>query len=110
MLDLISDWLEGERLAGGSAALQRKAADLNVWLLGGVEVQFAGCDITLTLDAAVPTRALGRTRLQWLARNLWGYARCHGARRWRCTPGWPKPGCGCGCATNPVWRRPGCCT
>ena len=70
MRDLISDLQEGERLAAGSAALQREATDLNARVQALVYAQFAGRDITLTLEAAVPTLALDRTRLLLLVRNL----------------------------------------
>ena len=70
MRDLISDLLEGERLAAGSAALQREATDLNAWVQALVYAQFAGLDVTLTLEVAVPTLALDRTRLLLLVRNL----------------------------------------
>ena len=89
MRDLISDLLEGERLAAGSAALQRESTDLNAPVQALVDAQFAGCDITLTLDAAVPTLVLDRTRLQLLVldrtrlqllvRNLLDNALRHGA-------------------------------
>ncbi len=79
MRDLISDLLEGERLAAGSAALQREATDLNALVVDLVEAQFAGRDITLTLDPALPTLALDRSRLQLLVRNLLDNALRHGA-------------------------------
>ena len=79
MRDLISDLLEGERLAAGSAALQREATDLNAPVQALVDAQFAGRDITLMLDAAVPTLVLDRTRLQLLVRNLLDNALRHGA-------------------------------
>jgi len=79
MRDLISDLLEGERLAAGSAALQREATDLNALVHDLVEAQFAGRGITLSLDPALPTLALDRTRLQLLVRNLLDNALRHGA-------------------------------
>ena len=79
MRDLISDLLEGERLAAGAAALQREATDLNALVRDLVEAQFAGRDITLSLDSALPTLALDRSRLQLLVRNLLDNALRHGA-------------------------------
>ena len=79
MRDLITDLLEGERLAAGAAALQREATDLNALVRDLVEVQFAGRDITLSLDAALPNLALHRSRLQLLVRNLLDNALRHGA-------------------------------
>ncbi len=79
MRDLISDLLEGERLAAGAAALQREATDLNALVRDLVEAEFAGRDITLSLDAALPTVALDRSRLQLLVRNLLDNALRHGA-------------------------------
>ena len=78
MRDLISDLLEGERLAAGAAALQREATDLNTLVRYLVDTQFAGRDIRLTLDPSVPTLALDRTRLQLLVRNLLDNALRHG--------------------------------
>ena len=79
MRDLISDLLEGERLAAGAAALQREATDLNALVRDLVEAEFAGRDITLSLDAALPTLALDCSRLQLLVRNLLDNALRHGA-------------------------------
>ena len=79
MRDLISDLLESERLAAGAAALQREATDLNALVRDLVEAQFAGRDITLSLDSALPTLALDRSRLQLLVRNLLDNALRHGA-------------------------------
>lgn len=79
MRDLISDLLEGERLAEGSAALQRENTDLNALVTAVVDAQFAGRAITLALDPAMPILALDRTRLQLLVRNLLANALRHGA-------------------------------
>ena len=78
MRDLISDLLEGERLAAGATALQRESTDLNALVRGLVLAQFAGRDITLALDPAVPTMALDRSRVQLLVRNLLDNALRHG--------------------------------
>ena len=71
--------LHAELLAGGDKrmALLR---DLNTRLQALVDAQFARCGTTLTLDAAVPTLVLDRTRLQLLARNLLDNALRYGAR------------------------------
>ena len=78
MRDLIADLLEGERLAGGAAALQREAIDLNALVRELVQAQFAGRDITLSLDASLPPMWLDRARLQLLVRNLLDNALRHG--------------------------------
>ena len=79
MRDLISDLLEGERLAGGAAALRREPTDLNQWLRDQVAESFAGQGIQLLLDPALPALALDRARLQLLLRNLLDNALRHGA-------------------------------
>ena len=78
MRDLISDLLESERLAAGTAALQREPTDLNALLRERVAQQFSGRDITLALDPALPLLALDRVRLQLLVRNLLDNALRHG--------------------------------
>jgi signal transduction histidine kinase len=78
MRDLISDLLEGERLAGGAAALQREALDLNALVRELVATQFAGRNITLALDVALPPLWLDRARLRLLLRNLLDNALRHG--------------------------------
>jgi signal transduction histidine kinase len=70
MRDLISDLLESERLAGGSAALQTEPTDLNQLVLDLVAQQFDGQSVELVLDAALPPLPLDRVRVQMLVRNL----------------------------------------
>lgn len=78
MRDLIGDLLEGERLAGGAAALQREAIDLNALVRELVTTQFAGRAITLALNDTLPLLSLDRVRLQLLLRNLLDNALRHG--------------------------------
>ena len=78
MRDLISDLLEGERLAVGSAALHRAPVTLNALVSDLVALQFAGRDIRLELDPKLPTLALDRVRMQLLLRNLLDNALRHG--------------------------------
>jgi len=78
MRDLINDLLEGERLAGGAAALQREAVDLNALAQDMVATQFAGRGITLALQASLPPLWLDRARVQLLLRNLLDNALRHG--------------------------------
>jgi signal transduction histidine kinase len=78
MRDLISDLLEGERLAGGAAALQRETVDLNALAQALVDTQFAGRGITLDLAPGLPPLQADRTRLQLLLRNLLDNALRHG--------------------------------
>ncbi len=79
MRDLISDLLEGERLAGGAAALQRETLDLNALVRALVADQFAGRGIGLHLADALPALLADRSRLQLLLRNLLDNALRHGA-------------------------------
>ena len=79
MRDLISDLLESERLAAGSAALQREPTDLNALVREQVARQFAGRGIALVLDPQLPLLGLDRVRLQLLVRNLLDNALRHGA-------------------------------
>ncbi len=79
MRDLISDLLERERLAGGAAALQREAVDLNALVQALVDAQFAGRCITLDLAPGLPPLQADRARLQLLLRNLLDNALRHGA-------------------------------
>ncbi len=79
MRDLISDLLEGERLAGGPAALQRETVDLNALAQDLVASQFAGRGITLDLAPGLPPLQADRSRLQLLLRNLLDNALRHGA-------------------------------
>ena len=78
MRDLISDLLESEHLAAGSAALQREPTDLNALVRERVAQQFDGRDITLVLDPALPRLALDRVRMELLVRNLLDNALRHG--------------------------------
>lgn len=70
MRDLISDLLESERLAGGSAALQTEPTDLNQLARDLVAQQFDGQAVELVLDASLLPMPLDRARLQMLVRNL----------------------------------------
>ena len=78
MRDLISDLLESERLAAGTAALQREPTDLNALVRERLAQQFDGRDIRLALDPALPLLALDRVRLELLVRNLLDNALRHG--------------------------------
>ena len=78
MRDLISDLLESERLAAGTAVLQREPTDLNALVRERVAQQFDGRDITLALDPALPLLALDRVRMELLVRNLLDNALRHG--------------------------------
>ncbi len=78
MRDLISDLLESERLAGGAAALQREALDLNALAAALVASQFAGRGVQLDLAPALPQLQADRARLQLLLRNLLDNALRHG--------------------------------
>lgn len=78
MRDLISDLLEGERLAGGAAALQREAVDINALAMQLVDSHFAGRGISLQLATGLPPLQADRARLQLLLRNLLDNALRHG--------------------------------
>ena len=78
MRDLISDLLESERLAVGSAALHCAPVALNALVSELVAQQFAGRDIQCELDSALPLMALDRVRMQLLLRNLLDNALRHG--------------------------------
>ncbi len=78
MRDLISDLLEGERLAAGAAALQRETVDINALAAELVAGQFAGRGITLALAPGLPPLQADRARLQLLLRNLLDNALRHG--------------------------------
>jgi signal transduction histidine kinase len=78
MRDLISDLLEGERLAAGAAALQRETVDLNALAADLVASQFAGRGIALDLAPGLPPLQADRARLQLLLRNLLDNALRHG--------------------------------
>jgi signal transduction histidine kinase len=79
MRDLVSDLLESERLAGGSAALQTEPTDLNRLVLDLVAQQFDGQSVELVLDPALPPLPLDRARVQMLVRNLLDNALRHQA-------------------------------
>jgi signal transduction histidine kinase len=78
MRDLVSDLLEGERLAAGPAALQRAPVDLDALVQSLVDDQFAGRGITLRLAGGLPLLQADRVRLQLLLRNLLDNALRHG--------------------------------
>jgi signal transduction histidine kinase len=78
MADLIGDLLEGERLAGGAAALRREATDLNTLVREVVAAQFAAAPVRLELAADLPALALDRPRAALLLRNLIDNACRHG--------------------------------
>lgn len=77
MGELISDLLEGERLAAGPAALQRAPTDLNT-LVREVAAGFEGQRLQLTLADDLPPVPLDRPRATMLVRNLIDNALRHG--------------------------------
>jgi signal transduction histidine kinase len=79
MRDLISDLLEGERLAAGAAVLQREPTDLNALVREQVAADFADHRLRLALAEGLPPLALDRSRLRLLLRNLLDNALRHGA-------------------------------
>jgi signal transduction histidine kinase len=79
MRDLISDLLEGERLAAGAAVLQREPTDLNALVREQVAADFADRHLRLALAEGLPPLALDRSRLRLLLRNLLDNALRHGA-------------------------------
>ena len=79
MRDLISDLLESERLAAGSAALQPEASDLNALAQQVLADLPDGQRVTLALDPGLPALALDRARIALLVRNLLDNALRHGA-------------------------------
>lgn len=79
MRTLIAGLLEGERLAAGSAALQREPTDLDALVREVVEGDFADCAPRLELAGALPPLALDRARVQMLVRNLVDNACRHGS-------------------------------
>ena len=79
MRDLISDLLEGQRLATGAAALQREPTDLNALVREQLAADPAGRDLQLRLAEGLPPLALDRSRLRLLLRNLLDNALRHGA-------------------------------
>jgi signal transduction histidine kinase len=70
MRDLIADLLEGERLSGGHAALQRQASDANALVRELVDAQFAGSALQLQLARDLPSVPLDRMRVRLALRNL----------------------------------------
>lgn len=78
MGELISDLLEGERLAAGPSALQRTPTDLNT-LVREVAAGFDGQPLQLTLADDLPAVPLDRPRATMLVRNLIDNALRHGA-------------------------------
>jgi signal transduction histidine kinase len=79
MRDLISDLLEGERLATGHAALQTERVDLAVLAREVVATQFAQAPLTLELDASLPPLQADPMRVKLLLRNLIDNALRHSA-------------------------------
>ncbi len=79
MGELITDLLEGERLAAGPAALKREATDLNTLLREVVATGFASQPIQLSLADELPVLQLDRPRATLLLRNLIDNACRHGA-------------------------------
>jgi signal transduction histidine kinase len=79
MGQLITDLLEGERLAAGAAALRREASDLNTLVREAVQAQCAGQPVRLELADDLPALALDRPRVLMLVRNLVDNACRHGA-------------------------------
>lgn len=78
MGELITDLLEGERLAAGPAALKREATDLNTLLPEVVATGFAEQPIQLSLADDLPALQLDRPRTSLLLRNLIDNACRHG--------------------------------
>ncbi len=78
MRTLISDLLEGERLAAGAAALQREALDLDALVRDLLATQSDGRGITSALAPSLPPLWLDRSRIQLLLRNLLDNALRHG--------------------------------
>ena len=78
MRDMISGLLEGERLAGGPAALHSKPTQLNELVQGVVDAQFAGQALHWTAEPALPQLRIDPARLQMLVRNLIDNALQHG--------------------------------
>jgi signal transduction histidine kinase len=79
MSELITDLLEGERLAAGAAALKREATDLNTLVREVVATGFAAEAIELALADDLPPLQLDRPRATLLVRNLIDNACRHGA-------------------------------
>jgi signal transduction histidine kinase len=79
MGQLITDLLEGERLAAGSAALEREPTDLNQLVRDIIGTEFADQAVRLDLAEGTPTLPLDRPRVALLVRNLVDNACRHGA-------------------------------
>jgi signal transduction histidine kinase len=79
MSGLITDLLEGERLAAGAAALKREATDLNTLVREVVATHFDGQAIRLDLTDGLAPLSLDRSRVTMLLRNLIDNAVRHGA-------------------------------
>jgi len=83
MSRLITDLLEGERLAAGGASLAREPTDLNALVrevVGElVATEFAGRPVVLDLADGLPALALDRPRASLLLRNLVDNACRHGS-------------------------------
>lgn len=79
MGELITDLLEGERLAAGPAALKREPSDLNTLVREVVATGFAGQPVQLSLADELPPLMLDRPRATLLVRNLVDNACRHGA-------------------------------
>jgi signal transduction histidine kinase len=78
MGSLITDLLEGERLAAGPSALQRTPTDLNT-LVREVAAGFDGQPLQLALADDLPAVPLDRPRATMLVRNLIDNALRHGS-------------------------------
>jgi signal transduction histidine kinase len=79
MRDLIADLLESERLAGGSAALQREPVDLGTLARTLHDGSFADLPLVLNIAPGLPSPMLDRVRITMLLRNLLDNARRHAA-------------------------------
>lgn len=79
MRDLITDLLEGERLAAGHRALHTEAVDLAALVREVVSTQFAAAALGLELDASIEPVQADPMRLKLLLRNLIDNALRHSA-------------------------------
>ena len=79
MRDMISGLLEGERLAGGPAALHSVPTALNALVQDTLDAQFASQAVRWSPDAALPLLRIDPLRMQMLLRNLIENAGAHGA-------------------------------
>lgn len=79
MRDLITDLLEGERLAAGHRALHTEAVDLAALVREAVSTQFAAAALGLELDASIEPVQADPMRLKLLLRNLIDNALRHSA-------------------------------